>query len=107
MALTIHNYPIISYVTMNRTTIVLPEDVKAEAMKRARARGTSFGGLVREALDRFLREPSGGEDTSQRERRQAVEAMLRFGRHAPPGPKDLSENLDDYLYGHKSTRRGS
>jgi Arc/MetJ family transcription regulator len=90
---------------MNRTTIVLPEDVKAQAMKRARAQGISFGELIREALARLLREP-GGEDEGRRKRRQAIEAMLRFGRRANPGPKDLSSNLDDYLYGDKPIRRG-
>jgi Arc/MetJ family transcription regulator len=90
---------------MNRTTIVLPSDVKAEAMRRARARGISFGELVREALARLLREP--GEDANRRARRQAVQAMLRFARHAPAGPRDLSANLNDYLYNGKRTRRRS
>jgi hypothetical protein len=88
---------------MNRTTIVLPEDIKAQAMKRARARGISFAELIREALARLLSEPD-GEDTARRERREAIEGMLNFARHARPGPRDLSENLDDYVYGGKAVR---
>ena len=90
---------------MNRTTIVLPDAVKAEALKRARAKGVSFGALVREALDRFLKEPA--EDASQRSRRQAIEAMLRFGDDAPSGPPDLAERLDDHLYGDTPARSES
>jgi|GEM_PF-1262863 len=90
---------------MNRTTIVLPDDIKAEALKRAQAKGVSFGSLVREALGKLLQEPS--ENAAQRSRRQAVEAMLQFGHHAPAGPSDLSERLDDHLYGPPKARRAS
>lgn len=90
---------------MNRTTIVLPEDIKAAALKRARAEGVSFGSLVREALGKLLCEPS--ENAARRSRRQAVAALLRFGQHAPAGPADLSERLDDYLYGPPKARRTS
>jgi len=90
---------------MNRTTIVLPDDVKAQAIKQARVRGISFGELVREALHKFLDEPS--EDATQRSRRESVAAMLRFGADAPAGPSDLSERLDDYLYGNPQERRNT
>ena len=83
---------------MNRTTIVLSDDIKSEALKQARAKGISFGALVREALSRFLVEPM--EDKTQRVRRKAVEDMLHFGQNTPDGPSDLSERLDDYVYGH-------
>jgi Arc/MetJ family transcription regulator len=86
---------------MNRTTIVLPDDLKAEALKRARVKGISFGALVREALDNLLTGPV--EDATQQSRRQAIEAMLRFSEHAPAGPPDLSDRLDDYLYGASKT----
>ena len=90
---------------MNRTTIVLPDDIKAEALKRAQAQGVSFGALVREALGKLMQEPS--ENAAQRSRRQAVAAMLQFSQHAQAGPVDLSERLDDYLYGPPKTRRTS
>jgi hypothetical protein len=98
-----HNKVDTSYGIMNRTTIVLPEKVKAQAMKQARARGISFGELMREALGRELR-GAGGEDAARRRRRGAIEAMLRFGQHARPGPRDLSARLDDYLYGSKKAK---
>lgn len=103
--LTVHNSAAKSYVSMNRTTIVLPDDVKAEALKRARAKGVSFGALMREALDRLLKEPA--EDAAQQSRRKAVEAMLRFGEDAPAGPPQLSDRLDDYLYGGPTARSES
>jgi post-segregation antitoxin (ccd killing protein) len=87
---------------MNRTTIVLPDELKAQAIKQARAKGISFGALIREAVEKFLAEPA--EDASQRSRRQAIAAMLRFGENAPAGPHDLSERLDDYLYGRQDGR---
>jgi hypothetical protein len=90
---------------MNRTTIVLPDDIKAAALKRAQAEGVSFGSLVREALGKLLREPS--QNAARRSRRQAVAALLEFGHHAPAGPTDLSERLDDYLYGPPKSRRAS
>jgi hypothetical protein len=90
---------------MNRTTIVLPQDIKAAALKRAQARGVSFGALVREALDKLLQEPA--ENAAQRSRRQAVAALLQFGQQAPAGPADLSARLDDHLYGPAKARRAS
>lgn len=88
---------------MNRTTIVLPQDIKAAAMKQAQARGVSFGALVREALDKLLREPT--ENSAQRSRRQSVTALLQFSQQSPAGPTDLSERLDDHLYGPAKPRR--
>jgi hypothetical protein len=87
---------------MNRTTVVLPDNLKAQAMKTAQAKGISFGELVREAIENFL--ATTGEDASQRSRRQSVVAMLQFAETAPPGPADLSERFDDYLYGTPSEK---
>ena len=95
----LHNDYGMSYVIMNRTTIVLPDDIKLQAQERARAQGVSFGALVREAITRYLVRPA--EDTTRRARREAVEAMLCFGDDAAAGPPDLSEHLDDYLYGRR------
>lgn len=90
---------------MNRTTIVLPDDIKAEALRRARAKGVSFGALVREALEKYLTTPA--EDAAQHSRRQAIEAMLRFSQHSPAGPPELSERLDEFLYGTPKTRENA
>jgi Arc/MetJ-type ribon-helix-helix transcriptional regulator len=87
---------------MNRTTVVLPDNLKAQAMKTAQAKGISFGELVREAIEKLL--ATSGEDASQRSRRQAIAAMLQFAETAPAGPADLSERLDDYLYGKPSKK---
>lgn len=90
---------------MNRTTVVLPDTLKAQAMKTAQAKGISFGELVREAIEKLLSAP--GESASQRSRRQSVTAMLQFAETAPSGPADLSERLDDYLYGKPSKKSPS
>ena len=86
---------------MNRTTVVLPKSLKVQAVKRARARGISFGELLREALTDNLRQPH-AVDREKQKRRDAINEMLKFSQHAQPGPKDLAENLDDYLYGQKA-----
>jgi hypothetical protein len=39
---------------MQRTTIVLPPELKSRATERARAMGISFGELARQALERML-----------------------------------------------------
>ena len=101
--LQIHNNSCYSYVIMNRTTIVLPEDVKDQAMKVAHAKGISFGSLVWEALSKFLSEPSA--DATQRARQREINTLLRFSEDAPSGPPDLSERLDDYLYGNAKEHR--
>ena len=76
---------------MHRTTIMLPEELKAQAERRARRLGVSFGKLVREALAAHLAtEPP------------AATRDPLFADHAVydgPVPSDLSEQHDDYLYG--------
>ncbi len=77
---------------MKRTTIMLPEDLKARAENRARNQGVSLGELVRLALERLLertRKGGGAEDPLF-----ADEAV-----HTGKNPRDLSEHHDRYLYG--------
>ncbi len=73
---------------MVRTTIMLPASLKTRAERRARARGTSLGGLIRDALTAAVEEsaesdPLFSDDTVYRGR----------------APRDLAENHDRYLYG--------
>ncbi len=76
---------------MQRTTIMLPRDLKQRAAREARARGVSLGELIREALQSLLR----------RGDRDAAEDPLMADRavYDGPLPADTSERHDDLLYG--------
>ena len=81
---------------MTRTTVVFPPDLKKRAQRKAKELGISFGALVRESLDMRLRSavPNGKK---KRDPLFADEEVYRG-----PVPSDLSERVDDYLYGEKS-----
>lgn len=76
---------------MNRTTIVLPQDLKARAIRFAQELGISLGELIRQSLASQLKPPG----------RQATLDPLFADDAVYPGstPKDLSKNHDGYLYG--------
>jgi metal-responsive CopG/Arc/MetJ family transcriptional regulator len=83
---------------MQRTTIVLPEQLKQRTMEKARADGISFSEFVRRAVELAVNEPPSRK--SQRERRAAIEAMREFRDDAlSGGPADLAINIDKYVYG--------
>ena len=77
--------------TMQRTTIMLPRDLKQRAAREASSRGVSLGELIREALTRLLRaEPSAaGQDP----------LIADTAIYEGPGPDDTAERHDDLLYG--------
>ena len=76
---------------MKRTTIMMPEDLKIRAAKRADTLGVSLGEFIRDSLERILKsdnviifdDPYLGDD--------AV--------YDGDTPIDLSQNHDKYLYG--------
>jgi predicted DNA-binding protein len=75
---------------MKRTTVMIPEDLKTRAERRARRTGSSLGALVRESLEAALREPvAAAEDPLFADR-----AVFRGSL-----PKDLAAEHDTYLYG--------
>lgn len=74
---------------MNRTTILLPAELRAKASAHARQKGISLGELIRRSLEAAVsRRPAGGD-------------MLLADRAVYSGdaPADLSERHDDHLYG--------
>lgn len=75
---------------MTRTTIMLPERLKARAQERARELGVSLGELVRDSLEQRLDVPA-----DRLQDPLFAEAPVYHG----PAPKDLSEEHDRYLYG--------
>lgn len=88
---------------MHRTQLLLPADLHRRAAEAARARRTSLGHLVREALAEYLARSGGVEPTGE-----AVEEILLGEPFEDPRPEPrLSSDVDHYLYGtpRRSRRR--
>ena len=78
---------------MDRTTIMLPPDLKRRALQRAKELGISFGEFVRTSLGDRLRTPKKGKG----QERDPFFADEEF--YEGPSPGDWAENHDRYLYG--------
>jgi hypothetical protein len=78
--------------SMHRTTLMLPRELKARALKEAKAHGVSLGEWIRQVVATALRRRSGSKDA--RDPLYDDAAVFR-----KPGPKDLAEQHDRYLYG--------
>jgi hypothetical protein len=76
---------------MQRTTIMLPRDLKERAMREAQARGVSLGELIRDSLTAALR-----RDGSQAADDPLIADQAVF---EGPIPADTSERHDELLYG--------
>lgn len=76
---------------MHRTTIMLPEELRNRAMKKAAEMGVSLGELIRDSLDRLLRpsEHSAGDDPLFSD-----DAVF-----TGESPEDLAAEHDRHLYG--------
>ncbi len=80
---------------MERTTIMLPHDLKLQAAQYAKKKGISLGELIRNAIAASLNQSrEGGYD----------EDPLFSDQELFSGtvPTDLSVHHDDYLYGNKT-----
>jgi len=77
--------------TMKRTTVMIPEDLKIRAARRANAVGISLGGFIRESLERALKSDSN----------VALDDPYMSDNIIYEGdiPVDLTQNHDNYLYG--------
>jgi hypothetical protein len=76
---------------MKRTTVMLPEELKNRAVKRADTMGISLGEFIRESLKRNLK-----SDKSF----PFVDSYLGDSTvYEGDTPSDLSQNHDEYLYG--------
>ncbi len=75
---------------MNRTTIMLPEELKRQAQERAMAAGISFGELVRRSLTITVSTPP----PERTEDPLFADSSIYQGE----APADLSKNHDQYLY---------
>lgn len=77
---------------MERTTIMLPTNLKQLAKRQARALGISFGEWVRESMATRLKNTKKGKGWSD-------DPFFSDRAVFHGTPPDLSQNHDDYLYG--------
>jgi hypothetical protein len=88
---------------MHRTQLLLPADLHRRATEAARARRTSLGNLVREALAEYLARAGGVRPVDE-----AIDEVLLAEPFDDPDPDPLlSLNIDHHLYGaaRRSRRR--
>ena len=71
---------------MKRTTVFLEDKLLRRAQRAARAQGMSFANVVREALSRYLAEPSGGA------------ALPSIAGRFESGTSDTSARVDELLW---------
>ncbi len=77
---------------MIRTQVYLPEDLGMEIKLKAKRDKKSKAEIIRAALERGLVE---------RKASNLGDELLKIASLGGRGPKDLSTNHDDYLYGGK------
>ncbi len=73
---------------MQRTTIMLPPELRRKADLEAKKQGISLGELIRRRLQTM------GEATESKARR-----FIDFPVWEDDGPADMAKNHDAYLYG--------
>ena len=76
---------------MRRTTVMIPEDLKIRAARRANSMGLSLGGFIRESLERALK----SDDTGVLDDLYLDDNAVYEGDTVV----DLAKNHDLYLYG--------
>lgn len=74
---------------MNRTTVMLPKDLKSRAAEEAAQRGISLGELIRKALQDILEDPLDFEGDA---------LFADTARFTGDTPADLAAEHDRYLY---------
>jgi len=79
---------------MERTTIMLPRDLKLRVAQHAQKKGISMGELIRNAISAAL---SQSVDKVSTDDPLFTDNELYQG----PAPADLSADHDQYLYGEK------
>lgn len=76
---------------MFRTQLYLPENVHHSAKMLAKSRGLSLAELLRKCIER------GVVEERERYKKKPLSSLAKL--KITGGPKDLSANMDDYLYG--------
>lgn len=84
---------------MVRTQIYIPEDMHSKLMQLAKAKSLSMAQIARNFIEKGLK-------TSQNTDTSGVMVMRKLLKmKIKGGPKDLSTNLDHYLYGGPKKKR--
>ena len=76
---------------MKRTTVMIPQDLKIRAERRANSAGLSLGAFIREALEKALKSNAAGTLGDSLLDDNAV--------YKGDIEADLAQNHDKYLYG--------
>lgn len=84
---------------MIRTQIYIPEDIHSQLLQLAKTRSTSMAEITRDFIEKGLK-TSRDIDTSGK---TVMRKLLNM--HIRGGPRDLSTNLDHYLYGGPKKRK--
>lgn len=79
---------------MIRTQIYIPDDMYQHVMVISKTTGKNFSAIVRKSIDGYLKKTTGKKRT-----KKFGEGFI--GASKDRGPKDLSQNIDAYLYGGK------
>ena len=76
---------------MKRTTVMIPDELKIRATRRASSEGLSLGGFIRESLEKALKTDAAG----------TVDDPFLTDNAVYEGETevDLATNHDTYLYG--------
>ncbi|MCE5277848.1 MAG: hypothetical protein ABFD92_03675 [Planctomycetaceae bacterium] len=75
---------------MRRTTIMLPDKLRHNASRRAKARSMSLGAFIRSCMQAQI-DAEGGDEQDP--------LFADTATYKDSGPANISERLDDYLYG--------
>lgn len=82
---------------MQRTTVMLPRELKMRAQQLARQDGVSLGDLIRQALDAWLRSPWDSPMAADEDPFFADDAVW-----TGDVPVDLARDHDRHLYGNET-----
>ncbi len=82
------------HIHINKTTILLPDDLQRRAKNIAKKRGTTLSGLIRTQLERVV-----GESEASNRSRAEDPLFSNWNPSDREIPTDLSSNHDKYLYG--------
>jgi Arc/MetJ-type ribon-helix-helix transcriptional regulator len=82
---------------MKRTTVMLPEDLRARAVRRARKLGVSMGEFIRRAMESWLDAGQGAADEDPLLKDEAT--------YDGQSPSDLAARHDEYLYDRPAGKR--
>lgn len=84
---------------MNRTQIYLPKNHRDKLRKIAQKKNTTVSSVIRAFIEEGMR-PKTAEPV-QKKRRTLLNLLAEVKRYGEKGPRDLAENVDQYLYGGK------